>query len=776
MFAKILHYKPKVVKILIKTIAIIVFMFFSFCSFAQTVTLPDKTAFKCETISFPIVAAGFPSNMAAVTIFIGINPAVLTYTGNTPGTILASVNYDGANQRVSIAWSSVIPTNINGTMLTLNFTYLSGNSNLVFLPGCEFTTSTLQDILPTYDDGSAGPLAIFSYHVDGSVGSSGNGLSWATPFKTIGEATSLTLKAGDSVLVKPATYNEVVSIRSNGKEIVPVKYNVTVSDTNKITFPTGTDLDCIDLNNHAGQFYAYVYRSWKCNNGVYKILQVNTSQRYVIVENAAFKPESGAAGDTSQLQASIGQPVFYLKYASNPETQRVILKATGVSGVKSVCYIGTPSGGGDDVTTPANYNIVDGWDLTSNAALPGLSGLKIVGSKFNVYRNSKIYELDSMAVFLMGNSSTSHSCNYNMILDNKIYNTKSRGLKIGIHNGTTTTNMVQFTLFKGNEVYSTGAGNNINFQNAVDIHNNTAFTVIEKNILRSFNLKTAGKGAVEIWDNARKSLVYSNFIKNIGKITVGNNSLIYIRNNNNNINVFNNVLLDSLAQNTNIYAFRLNGNNSDSNKVVFNTIYHIDNGILFEDTGLPATVDFKLQDNIIYINYSIGGVYFTHTGGTTDRFTVSYNCYPTAPTIAGDPYHGETGRQVGDPSFLNSSFFLGASGLSLQPGSICINNGTPVSDITRDYLCRGRNATTPAIGAFEGPITACAWTGAVNQNWHYYKNWDILYVPTLAISALIPDRSNDPVVSTGNAVCKSLQVQTGALLRVQSPRTITVYY
>ena len=418
--------------------------------------------------------------------------------------------------------------------------------------------------------------------------------------------------------------------------------------------------------------------------------------------------------------------------------------------------------------------MIDGFDLTANSTSTGISGLKITGSKFNVFRNSRIYELDSIAVLLLGDAATSHPCNYNMILDNKIYNTKSRGLKVGVQGGTTATNTVQFTLFKGNEIFSSGTtSSNINFINAADIHKNTSFTVIEKNVLSSFKLKSAGRGAIEVWDNARKTLVYGNFIKNINKLVTGTNSLIYIRSANNNINVFNNVLLDSIAQNSDIFAFRLTGNNTTSNRVVFNTIYNIDNGILFEDSG-AGTNDFKVQDNIIYINYLNGGTYFTHTG-TTGRFTVSYNCYPTTPTLTGQPYNIETGRQVGDPSFLNTSFFLSGTGLSLQSGSICINNGTPVTGITRDHFCRVRNATTPSIGAYEAPVTSCAWTGANGQNWQFYKNWDILYVPTQTISVLIPDRFNDPLISSGSASCKSLQVQPGALLKVQPPGSITIY-
>ena len=303
-----------------KSVTISIFIIFSLWSFSQTVTLPDNTALKCETIDFPIVAASFPANMGSATIDVGFNPAELTYIGNTPGTISGYlIGYDAVNQRVAISWAADAATNINGTMLTIHFTYLGGNSNLVFLPSCEFTTYfPLDPVFPVYDNGTASPLVNLAYHVDGSVGSSGNGLSWAAPFKTIGEATGLVLRPGDSVLVKDNIYNETVVIRSNGKEVVPVRYNVSVTDTNKITFPVGTDLGCIDLASHAGQFYAYVYRSWKGNNGVYKITQVNTSSRYVIVENAAFIPESGASGDTSLLQASVGQPVFYLKYCNKP--------------------------------------------------------------------------------------------------------------------------------------------------------------------------------------------------------------------------------------------------------------------------------------------------------------------------------------------------------------------------------------------------------------------------------------------------------------------------
>ncbi len=55
------------------------------------------------------------------------------------------------------------------------------------------------------------------------------------------------------------------------------------------------------------------------------------------------------------------------------------------------------------------------------------------------------------------------------------------------------------------------------------------------------------------------------------------------------------------------------------------------------------------------------------------------------------------------------------------------------------------------------------WTGAVNTNWHLDGNWDN-GVPTITVDAIIPDRSNDPIISNADAVCKNLTITTGTLV------------
>jgi hypothetical protein len=748
---------------------------FTIQGFTQSLSFTNQTALPCSSVSFPITASGFTSNVGAITLFIQVNTAVLQCTGHTPGT-LPTYNININTNPISLTYSNPTGVNINGTLLTLHFTYKGGNSLLDFTSGCEFTYASVPPVNPpvVYTDGNISPTPKTTWYVDAAVSSSGTGTSWGTALKTITEATNKTLTPGDEVLVKPGTYNEALTIKSNGSEIVPVKYNITLSDTNKITFPSGTDLSCVSPASYPGKYYAYVFRSWKSNNGAYPILSVNDAQDYVIVDNAAFIPEIGASGDTSLVQASIGLPVIYKKFSSNPETERIIVNSASVANSKANCYIGTPIGTGDSATA-ANYNILDGFDLTGmNTVGTARIGLRVQSSSFNVFKNGRIYNLDSIGVYVSGSSLK--QARYNIISANKIYNTWRRAIKIGRHGGTTANaNYAYHTHVLNNEIYVQDDGSSTNDQlwNMVDVHSRTAFTVIQGNTFRNYNSQSAGKGTIEIWESVRKTVISENFFKDIGKLASGTNSIVYVRKSSQNIHVFNNVLLNSTPVNDDIFAFRLNAEGHTNSNTVYNTVFNIDNGILFEDGGASTPV-FRVQNNILHINNSGGGVYFTHAG-TTGRFTVSNNCYPTTPTTAGQPYHSETGRQVGDPLFVNPTFFSSPHGLQLKTGSICLGNGTPVTGITRDYVKTARSATTPGIGAFEAVLSNLSWTGKANSDWHNYLNWSPELVPTNILQAIIPVKSNQPVVSASNAVCKGLQLQSGATLNINNGRLLTIY-
>ena len=55
-------------------------------------------------------------------------------------------------------------------------------------------------------------------------------------------------------------------------------------------------------------------------------------------------------------------------------------------------------------------------------------------------------------------------------------------------------------------------------------------------------------------------------------------------------------------------------------------------------------------------------------------------------------------------------------------------------------------------------VDAYMWTGAQDNNWHNPANWSGETVPTATSDVVIPPRSEDPVISEANAVCKSINI------------------
>jgi hypothetical protein len=741
-------------------------------SFAQTISIDAKTSLPGQTVSFPVVASVFPTNdVGAIALYIHVNPGKIAYISNVPGTLPSyAFSYNSTTGLISIGWSFTPPgppppPNINGTMLTLNFTYYGGIDTLKFTQNCEMTSigPPPLTIATTFINGTISPAPTTTYYVDGAVSSSGNGLSWGTALKRISEATNKPITSGDDVLIKPGTYNDTVIVKSNGTEITPLTFNVSVSDTNKITFPSAANLNSVDVADYPGKFYAYLGRSWKGNNGVYKIIQVNKTSKYVIVEGAEFVSETGAVSDSSQLQAAIGFPVVYEKYSTNPQTERIVLNSSGISGERAALHIGKPTSAGDFNVNAANYNIIDGIDVTGADQI----GVRIQNSKFNVYKNSRVYELDSIGIMISGNTAKPANCNF--VLNNLIYNTKQKAIKVGIQSEASPSNRANLNHFKGNEIYSSGAGANINYTNAVDICQYTGYTVLENNTVRNFKLKNANRGAIELKNNVRRVLAYSNYIKNIDSLnTSGPRSIFYLQTNGNNSKLFNNVIVDSAAVANNIFAFwvKVSTGSYTGGLIAYNTVHKVDNGFKLE-SGTSA-VDVTIKDNIMNLDPTTPEQYRT-TG--TGLYTVAYNCYSTTPTV----YLTETGRLVAaDPVFLLPNSYQSAYGFSLQATSPCLNTGNPISGILTDLRRKVRSASAPSRGAFENVISSAYWTGEMNTNWHDYRNWDIKLVPFTTFDVFIPDRANDPIISVSNVTVKTFHLNSAAQIQIIPPRTLTV--
>lgn len=67
------------------------------------------------------------------------------------------------------------------------------------------------------------------------------------------------------------------------------------------------------------------------------------------------------------------------------------------------------------------------------------------------------------------------------------------------------------------------------------------------------------------------------------------------------------------------------------------------------------------------------------------------------------------------------------------------------------------------------------WSGLINTDWFTCNNWETLVVPDTAISAVIPDVTNDPVIAAAGALCADIHIQPGAALTINGTGTLSVY-
>jgi hypothetical protein len=751
--------------IIMKKIYLLIFtaLVFNLNSKSQTFTLEtDNTGLRCSYVLIDITASGFPANVAAITLFINVDGNVVHCIGNQSGTIGAGVNQSSYNQ-IAIAWFFDQGADINGRLLTLILHYDGGTTALDWnQPTCEVTLSDLSTVSCSYVDGSVseGSYTFNTYYVDAARLTSGNGLSWGTAFKTITEAANLSLKPGEKVLIKPGNYPEKVNIKSDGGFSVWPQTGVILSDTNKITFPYGANLSCVDLVSYPDQYYAYVYRSWNSNNGYYKVIEVNDALNYVRVSGAAFTPEAGTNGLRSKVMAAVGRPVIYRKDPAALETERVTINAATLGTIADVLYIGKALGDGQTNADSCNFNIIEGIDITGST---NGKGLHIQCSAYNTYAKGKIYSSNGIGAIISGNST--RNAKFNIIQNCEIYNTPYQGVLLGYTTNALSNNYSSFNHVIDNNLYLSGTGTLARFTNAVKVGYNDKSNVIDGNNFHDMNIYTINNGALLVESKADSTLVYGNIFRNIGKVNTGTHACVMINDTISKICAYNNIIFNDDTVTNAVYAFRINGRKDTLSKVCFNTVYKIDNAFYLEDNSAGgATIDFAIQDNII----SPTVTYFTNVV-TSGRFTVTYNLFRSS---IGAPYESGAGQKFGDPLFVDPN---GPSmyGLTLMPGSPALNFGIAINNISRDYLKKSRT-TPPTMGAFD-KFLDCFWTGTVNTNWHNYLNWEYNIVPMNFMNVNVPNTTNDPIISTGNASCKSLHLETGATIRVQPPRIITVY-
>ncbi|MFC2176147.1 T9SS type A sorting domain-containing protein, partial [Bacteroidota bacterium] len=83
------------------------------------------------------------------------------------------------------------------------------------------------------------------------------------------------------------------------------------------------------------------------------------------------------------------------------------------------------------------------------------------------------------------------------------------------------------------------------------------------------------------------------------------------------------------------------------------------------------------------------------------------------------------------------------------------------------------NYKTSSVTVTVGGSCAKYWTGASNSFWHVPSNWNPSGVPSSSSDVIIPNVTNDPVISS-NAVVRDIDLQAGATLNVDPSGTLTL--
>jgi len=229
-------------------ILLTVLLVWSFNLKAQTAQIGSQTANPGDPVSFNIDVAGLPANVGAVSLFIGYDPNVLTFTGSTGGQQLTGYilnNMIGTDQ-IGIQWTNPSGEDINGTLLTLNFQYsgLGGTCDLTFNPGCEFTDILLNSITVAYTNGTIGPNAgVATITIDEILANAGPvslGVTGAGFTENAG-AVTLYIQFDQSILTftgYSSTLPNVLITGNNNSGLISVAYSSVTGSSLNLTFLT----------------------------------------------------------------------------------------------------------------------------------------------------------------------------------------------------------------------------------------------------------------------------------------------------------------------------------------------------------------------------------------------------------------------------------------------------------------------------------------------------------------------------------------------------------
>lgn len=179
------------------------------------------------------------------------------------------------------------------------------------------------------------------------------------------------------------------------------------------------------------------------------------------------------------------------------------------------------------------------------------------------------------------------------------------------------------------------------------------------------------------------------------------------------------------------------------------------------------------------------------TGSASDisaiRLYEDTDCDGAAGTLLG------SGSYSGSPAtvtFSSLNVLVPASTTSTQKRCVyleydisgsAVNSKTVGAEISSStYIVNSQNytingATSPPVGLGTSTIvgSSTTWIGTVSTDWFNASNWNG-GVPTSTLNCHINSSSNNPVIASGSASCKSLTINSGSLT-ISAPATLQVF-
>lgn len=239
-----------------------------------------------------------------------------------------------------------------------------------------------------------------------------------------------------------------------------------------------------------------------------------------------------------------------------------------------------------------------------------------------------------------------------------------------------------------------------------------------------------------------------------------------------------------------------------------------------EASGTNPTYQWQVNTGSGFANVTNTGVY---SGATTDELTitaatagmdtyvyqcvVSGDCTPNAtsatatltvnglPTITGQPSPASVGAGG------NTTFTVTATGAGLtyqwqantgsgfaNIGNTSVYSGVSTATLTitgatlamngYTYRCVVSGTCTPSATSNSALLTVLnlglTWNGSISTNWFTSQNWTPGQVPTASDDITIPDVANDPVINSGGATCRDINIASGATLTINGSLSLAV--